>query len=223
MRKAKISHFPASLPSFADKASVPNMPRRRRVAVCADDSPGSMRACRYAAQHLIDKDTDVVLVTAVHPTPTTNPAVRPRARATPFFPAKISRLRRRAPFLHQQVGRCYRRRDPPNREPSALSPPGVVPSRPHARDARRAGGGRARAGPPPRAARPVRPPGAAREVRGGPVRRTRVHGRRCASFPSSPRRPSAARASPSPSPSPNASPRPLPLPPSPPPQPSARR
>ena len=84
MRKAKISHFPASLPSFADKASVPNMPRRRRVAVCADDSPGSMRACRYAAQHLIDKDTDVVLVTAVHPTPTTNPAVRPRARA-PLF------------------------------------------------------------------------------------------------------------------------------------------
>lgn len=42
------------------------MARRRRVAVLVDDSPGSMRACRYGAKHLLDKDTDVMLVTAVH-------------------------------------------------------------------------------------------------------------------------------------------------------------
>jgi hypothetical protein len=115
--------------------------------VCADDSPGSMRACRYAAQHLIDKDTDVVLVTAVHPTPTTNPAVRPRARATPFFPVKISRLRRRAPILRTTRCYCARRGVSFFGDATlgsctlALSPPGVFPSRPHARDARRAGGG----------------------------------------------------------------------------------
>ena len=42
------------------------MARRRRVAVLVDDSPGSMRACRYGAKHLLDKNTDVMLVTAVH-------------------------------------------------------------------------------------------------------------------------------------------------------------
>ena len=42
------------------------MARRRRVAVLVDDSPGSMRACRYGAKHLLDKDMDVMLVTAVH-------------------------------------------------------------------------------------------------------------------------------------------------------------
>ena len=35
------------------------MARRRRVAVLVDDSPGSMRACRYGAKHLLDKNTDV--------------------------------------------------------------------------------------------------------------------------------------------------------------------
>lgn len=51
------------------------MARRRRVAVLVDDSPGSMRACRYGAKHLLDKDTDVMLVTAVHDSADT-PAVR---------------------------------------------------------------------------------------------------------------------------------------------------
>jgi len=45
------------------------MARRRRVAVLVDDSPGSMRACRYGAKHLLDKNTDVMLVTAVHDSP----------------------------------------------------------------------------------------------------------------------------------------------------------
>ena len=45
------------------------MARRRRVAVLVDDSPGSMRACRYGAKHLLDKDTDVMLVTAVRDSP----------------------------------------------------------------------------------------------------------------------------------------------------------
>ena len=45
------------------------MARRRRVAVLVDASPGSMRACRYGAQHVFDKNTDVMLVTAVHDKP----------------------------------------------------------------------------------------------------------------------------------------------------------
>lgn len=36
------------------------MARRRRVAVLVDASPGSMRACRYGAQHVFDKNTDVM-------------------------------------------------------------------------------------------------------------------------------------------------------------------
>jgi hypothetical protein len=52
------------------------MARRRRVAVLVDDSPGSMRACRYGANHVFDKETDVSLVTAVHATADGAPAVR---------------------------------------------------------------------------------------------------------------------------------------------------
>ena len=64
------------------------MGRRRRVAVCADDSPGSMRACRYAAQHVLDRDTDVDLVTAVRETPTTDPrGAPPRKRKKRRFRA----------------------------------------------------------------------------------------------------------------------------------------
>lgn len=45
------------------------MGRRRRVALAVDDSPGAMRAVRYAAQSLFSREEDVYLVTAVHKTP----------------------------------------------------------------------------------------------------------------------------------------------------------
>lgn len=61
------------------------MARRRRVAVLVDDSPGSMRACRYGAKHLLDKDTDVMLVTAVHDSADT-PAVRTASLGTSETP-----------------------------------------------------------------------------------------------------------------------------------------
>tara|TARA_B100001540_G_C15640197_1_gene566211 strand:- start:415 stop:693 length:279 start_codon:yes stop_codon:yes gene_type:complete len=75
------------------------MGRRRRVAVCADDSSGSMRACRYAAQHVLDRDTDVDLVTAVRETPTTDPGVRllEKEKSVAFAPAaREKRARRRS-------------------------------------------------------------------------------------------------------------------------------
>ena len=61
------------------------MARRRRVAVLVDDSPGSMRACRYGAKHLLDKDTDVMLVTAVHDS-ADPPAVRTASLGTSETP-----------------------------------------------------------------------------------------------------------------------------------------
>lgn len=41
------------------------MGHRRRVALAVDDSPGAMRAVRYAAQSILSREDDVVLVTAV--------------------------------------------------------------------------------------------------------------------------------------------------------------
>jgi len=70
------------------------MARRRRVAVLVDDSPGSMRACRYGAKHLLDKDTDVMLVTAVHDSADT-PAVRTASLGTSETP-KAFRAKRTA-------------------------------------------------------------------------------------------------------------------------------
>jgi hypothetical protein len=73
------------------------MARRRRVAVLVDDSPGSMRACRYGAKHLLDKDTDVMLVTAVHDSADT-PAVRTASLGTSETP-KAFRAKRTAPSV----------------------------------------------------------------------------------------------------------------------------
>jgi hypothetical protein len=83
------------------------MARRRRVAVLVDDSPGSMRACRYGAKHLLDKDTDVMLVTAVHDSADT-PAVRTASLGTSETP-KAFRAKRTAP--------CVTR---PTRQPSVF-------------------------------------------------------------------------------------------------------
>jgi hypothetical protein len=74
------------------------MARRRRVAVLVDDSPGSMRACRYGAKHLLDKDTDVMLVTAVHDSADT-PAVRTASLGTSETP-KAFRAKRTAPCVN---------------------------------------------------------------------------------------------------------------------------
>ena len=46
--------------------------RRRRIALAVDDSPGAMRAVRYAAQSILNREDDVVLITAVHKTPTSS-------------------------------------------------------------------------------------------------------------------------------------------------------
>lgn len=78
------------------------MARRRRVAVLVDDSPGSMRACRYGAKHLLDKDTDVMLVTAVHDSADT-PAVRTASLGTSETP----KARETRPLLHSDRSRTF--------------------------------------------------------------------------------------------------------------------
>lgn len=78
------------------------MARRRRVAVLVDDSPGSMRACRYGAKHLLDKDTDVMLVTAVH-----DSADPPAVRTASLGTSETPKARETPPLLHSDRSRTF--------------------------------------------------------------------------------------------------------------------
>ena len=78
------------------------MARRRRVAVLVDDSPGSMRACRYGAKHLLDKDTDVMLVTAVH-----DSADPPAVRTASLGTSETPKARETRPLLHSDRSRTF--------------------------------------------------------------------------------------------------------------------
>ena len=76
--------------------------RRRKVAVAVDDSPGSMRATRYAAKSLLSRGDDVVLISAVHTTPSANPGARPRRlrsrlRFSPLTPSDAPTARSLTP------------------------------------------------------------------------------------------------------------------------------